>query len=47
MGISRYWLSKEIGVPAMRINKIVRAERVIIVDMAFRLSRYFYMSKEF
>lgn len=47
MGISQYRLSKDIGVPAMRVNKIVRGERGISADTALRLARYFGMSVEF
>ncbi len=47
MGISQYRLAKDIGVPAMRINKIVRGERGISTDTALRLARYFGMSVEF
>ncbi len=47
LGISQYRLAKDIGVPAMRINKIVRGSRGISADTALRLSRYFGMSVEF
>ncbi len=47
MDISQYRLAKDIGVPAMRINKIVRGERGISADTALRLARYFGMSVEF
>lgn len=47
MGISQYRLAKDIGVPAMRINKIVREERGISANTALRLARYFGMSVEF
>jgi len=47
MGISQYRLAKDIGVPVMRINKIVRGERGISADTALRLARYFGMSVEF
>ena len=47
MGISQYRLAQEIGVPAMRISKIVRGERGISADTALRLARYFGMSVEF
>jgi len=47
MGISRYRLAQDIGVPAMRISKIVRGERGISADTALRLARYFGMSVEF
>ena len=44
MGITQYRLAKDIGVPAMRISKIVRGERGISADTALRLARYFGMS---
>ncbi len=47
MGISQYRLAKDIGVPAMRISKIVRGQRGISADTALRLARYFGMSVEF
>lgn len=47
MGISQYRLAQDIGVPAMRINKIVREERGISADTALRLAHYFDMSVEF
>ena len=47
MGISQYRLAQEIGVPTMRISKIVRGERGISADTALRLARYFGMSIEF
>ncbi len=47
MEISQYRLAKDIGVPAMRINKIVHGERGISADTALRLARYFGMSVEF
>jgi len=47
MNISQYRLAQDIGVPAIRINKIVRGERGISADTALRLARYFGMSVEF
>ncbi len=47
MGISQYRLAKDIGVPAMRINRIVNGERGISADTALRLAHYFGMSVEF
>ncbi len=41
MGISAYRLAKDIGVPQMRISKIVAGKRAISVDTGLRLSRYF------
>lgn len=39
--ISQYRLSKDIQVPARRINEIVHAKRGISPDTALRLSQYF------
>lgn len=47
MGISQSRPARDIGVPAMRINKIVHGERGISADTALRLARYFGMSVEF
>lgn len=47
LGISQYRLAKDIGVPPMRINKIVHGQRGISADTALRLARYFGMSVEF
>ena len=47
LNISQYRLSKDISVPAMRINKICRKERGISSDTALRLARYFGMTVEF
>ena len=47
MGISQYRIAKDLGVPAMRINKIVRFERGISADTALRLAHYFGMSVDF
>ena len=47
MEISQYQLAKDIGVPPMRISKIVREQRGISADTALRLARYFGMSVEF
>ena len=40
MGISQYRLAKDIGVPPMRINKIVHRQRGISANTALRLARY-------
>ncbi len=47
MSISQYRLAQDIGVPAMRISKIVRGKRGVSADTALRLARYFGMSVEF
>lgn len=47
MGISKYRLAKDIGVPPQRIGEIVKGNRSITADSALRLARYFKTSKEF
>ena len=47
MGISRNRLARDICVPAMRINQIIRGEEGISADIALRLAHYFGMSVEF
>jgi addiction module HigA family antidote len=47
MGLSQYRLAKDIGVPARRINEIVKGTRAITADTALRLGRYFKMSAQF
>lgn len=47
LGISQYRLAKDLGVPAMRVNKIVHEKRGLSADTALRLSRYFGTSAEF
>ncbi|CAN5699168.1 hypothetical protein BH11VER1_BH11VER1_38540 [soil metagenome] len=41
LGLSEYRLAKDIGVPARRINEIVKGKRALTADTALRLSRYF------
>jgi addiction module HigA family antidote len=47
MGLSQYRRAKDIGVPARRINEIVKGERAITADTALRLGRYFKMTAQF
>jgi addiction module HigA family antidote len=47
LNISQYRLSKDISVPARRINEIVKGKRAITPDTALRLSRYFGLSERF
>ena len=47
MGLSQYRLAKDIGVPARRINEIVKGKRTITADTALRLGRFFNMSAQF
>jgi addiction module HigA family antidote len=44
MGISRYRLAKEIGVPAQRIGDIVAGKRTVTADTDLRLCRFFGLS---
>jgi len=45
MGISKYRIAKEIGVPAQRIGDIVAGRRAITADTDLRLCRFFGLSK--
>jgi antitoxin HigA-1 len=47
MKLSQYRLAKDIGVPARRINEIVKGKRAVTADTALRLGRYFKMSPQF
>ncbi len=47
MGISQYRISKDMSVPARRINEIVHGKRSITADTALRLGRFFDMSAQF
>ena len=47
MGLSQYRLAKDIGVPARRINEIVKGERAITSDTALGLRHFFKMSAQF
>ena len=44
MGITRYRLAKEIGVPAQRIGEIVAGRRSITADTDLRLCRFLGLS---
>ncbi len=47
LGMTRYKLAKELGVPAPRIYAIVGGRRAISADTALRLARHFGTSAEF
>lgn len=47
MGVTKYRLAKDTGVPAGRIGKIVGGKRAITADTALRLSKYFGTSERF
>ena len=47
MELSQNKLANEVGVPARRINEIVRGKRGITADTALRLARYFGNSPQF
>jgi addiction module HigA family antidote len=44
LGLSKYRLAKDIGVPAQRIGDIVAGKRGISADTDLRLCRYFGLS---
>jgi addiction module HigA family antidote len=44
MGITKYRLAKEIGVPAQRIGEIVAGRRAITADTDLRRCRFFGLS---
>lgn len=45
LGITKYRLAKEIGVPAQRIGEIVAGRRAMTADTDLRLCRFFGLSK--
>ena len=45
LGITKYRLAKEIGVPAQRIGDIVAGKRSITADTDLRMCRFFGLSK--
>ena len=44
LGLTKYRLAKEIGVPAQRIGEIVAGRRSITADTDLRLCRFFGLS---
>ena len=44
LGLTKYRLAKDIGVPAQRIGDIVMGKRAITADTDLRLCRYFGLS---
>ena len=44
LGLTKYRLAKDIGVPAQRIGDIVAGKRAITADTDLRLCRYFGFS---
>ena len=44
LGLSRYRLATDIGVPAQRIGEIVAGKRAVTADTDLRLCRYFGLS---
>lgn len=47
LGMSVNALSKELYVPAQRLNEIVRERRGVSADTAMRLARYFGTTEQF
>ncbi len=46
LGLTQYRVAKDIGVPALRISRIMRGQRSVTADTALRLARYFGTSPE-
>jgi addiction module HigA family antidote len=44
LGLRKYRLAKDIGVPAQRIGEIVAGRRAVTADTDLRLCRYFGLS---
>ena len=44
LGLTKYRLAKDIGVPAQRIGEIVSGKRSVTADTDLRLCRYFGLS---
>ncbi|MEW6388609.1 MAG: HigA family addiction module antitoxin [Thermodesulfobacteriota bacterium] len=47
LGLSQNKLARDLGVPALRINEIIRKNRAVTVDTALRLARYFHTTPQF
>ena len=47
LSISQNRLARDLGVPAQRINDIIRKHRSITVDTALRLAKYFHTTPQF
>jgi addiction module HigA family antidote len=47
LGISQNRLARDLGVPAQRINDLIRKNRAVTVDTALRLARYFHTTPQF
>lgn len=45
--ISQNRLGRDLGVPAQRINEIIRGRRALTVDTALRLAKYFKTTPQF
>ena len=47
LGVTRYRLAKDVGVPATRIAEICQQKRAISADTALRLGKYFGTTAKF
>lgn len=47
LGLTKYRLAKETGMPADRVGRLVRGTRAFTADTALRLARYFGTSAGF
>jgi addiction module HigA family antidote len=47
LNLSQYRLARELGVPAMRINYVVKGRRPVTTELTLRLGRYFGQSPRY
>ncbi len=47
LGLSQNRLGRDLGIPAQRVNEIIRGKRAITVDTALRLAKYFGTTPQF
>lgn len=47
MGVTKYRLAKDTGMPADRVGRLVRGTRAFTADTALRLARYFGTTPDF
>ncbi len=47
LGLSQNRLGRDLGIPAQRVNEIIRGKRAITVDTALRLAKYFDTTPQF
>jgi addiction module HigA family antidote len=45
--LTQYRITKDLGIPAMRINHVVNGRRPVTAELALRLGRYFRQSPRY